>query len=143
MTCATVQLIISVPLSAIVGGGLETRIMVDAPLLGAVLGSTVVELTAAQLTIGAPFGVAQSATATVRVNCAEASTPNEGAVHNTSRCHQPAGVVQLQPGGAASDWKTVPNGIASTINRFAAGRSSLVGRVGRRISVLLFLTVML
>ena len=84
--------IISAPLSAIIGGGLETCTTVDAPLLGAVLGSAVVELTAAQLTIGAPFGVAQLTTATVRVNCAEAPTPNEAAVHNTRPVPPTAGV---------------------------------------------------
>ena len=53
------------------GGGLDTRTLADAVLFGAVLGSRVVEATAAELTISVLLDVGQT-TVTVRLNCAEA-----------------------------------------------------------------------
>src|SRR5262245_15856734 len=112
-----------------IGGGLDTRTLTAAVLFGAVLGSRVVEATAAELAISVLLGVGQ-ATVTIRLNCAEAPGESEATVQFTLPTPPAAGVVQDHPAGADSDLNTVPAGIASTSDTFSAGRSSSVERMG-------------
>src|SRR5215468_10258624 len=111
------------------GGGFETMTLTAAVLFGAVLGSRVVEATAAELTISVLLDVGQT-TVTVRLNCAEAPGASEAAVQFTCPAPPAAGVVQDHPAGADRDLNTVPAGIASTSDTLSAGRSSSVGRKG-------------
>src|SRR5262245_40151337 len=123
----------------ITGGGLDTRTLADAVLFGAVLGSRVVEVAAAELTIPVLLDVGQT-TVTVRLNCAEVPGANEVAVQFT--CPTPtAGVVQDHPAGTDRDLNRVPDGIASVSDMLLAGRSSSVGRKAARSLSWLFLTV--
>src|SRR5215510_4595806 len=111
------------------GGGLDTWTLTDAVLFCVVLGSRVVEATAAELTISVLLGVGQ-ATVTIRLNCAEAPGGSEAAVQFTVPAPPAAGVVQDHPVGADSDLNTVPAGIASVSDTLSAGRSSSAGRNG-------------
>ena len=69
------------------GGGLETVTATVAVLFGATLGSGVVELTAAELTICAPFAVAQG-TPTTSANCAVAPLSIDGRCSSPCHCCQ-------------------------------------------------------
>src|SRR2546422_10466302 len=104
------------------GGGWEPTTLTEAVLFGAVLGSSVVEATAAELAISVLFGVGQ-ATVTIRLNCAEAPGGSEAAAQFTLPAPPAAGVVQDHPVGADSDLNTVPAGIASTSDTLSAGRA--------------------
>src|SRR5688572_27480983 len=122
------------------GGGLDTLTLADAVLFGAVLGSRVVEATAAELTISVLLDVGQT-TVTVRLNCAEAPEGSNGDVQFTCPALPAAGVVQDHPVGADRDLNTVPAGIASVSDTLLAGRSSSLGRKASRSLSWLFLTV--
>ena len=104
------------------GGGLDTLTLADAVLFGAVLGSRVVEATAAELTISVLLDVGQT-TVTVRLNCAEAPEESDADVQFTCPTPPAAGVAQDHPAGADRDLNRVPAGIASVSDTlFAGGR---------------------
>ena len=84
------------------GGKLDTWTPTEAVLLGAKLGSPVVEVAVAEFTILVPSGVRQTTT-TVNLNWAEAPAANEGAVHLTEPALPEGGTVQDHPVGAASE----------------------------------------
>src|SRR5215470_16044663 len=94
------------------GGGLDTVTVTEAVLFGATFGSSVVELTAAELTIWAPFAVAQG-TPTTSENSAVAPLSIDAVVQLTCPPLPTAGVVQVQLAGAVSDANVVPGGSAS------------------------------
>src|SRR5438132_3411397 len=95
------------------GGGFDTVTATEAVLFSATLGSSVVELTAAELIIWVPFAVAQG-TPTTSTNWAVLPLSMEGALQLTCPPLPTAGVVQVQLAGTVSDWNTVPGGRASS-----------------------------
>src|SRR6187551_1813418 len=117
----------SEPFAMMTGAGLETWMVADEALFGAVFGSAVAEVTFADAAIDDPLAAAQSASVTVRVKVAEAPTASDGVVHWIGPLPPAPGAAQVQPAGAVSDWKTVWPGTVVASDTFAAGRSSFVG----------------